>query len=272
MTRTPVRTCVPSATDDPLAADGASLYDLVRRLSCLRLAPGTVYIVSLPIGHPDDISIRALRVLKAVSVIAAENPPLTRALLHRYGIQTSVTGYRTHEGSLPIAGLLSRLRAGETVALVCDTGTPVVDDAGGSITRAALNAGLALCAVPGPVAAMAALVVAGCEDKSFAFDGFPPRHRTDRHTYFASLTAEMRNILIYESRRLLHDTLMCLRDSLGAERATLVARDLTKASQTLYYGALGEAVSQFCDPPVGEYTIVVSSRRRSNIQTRQDGD
>jgi 16S rRNA (cytidine1402-2'-O)-methyltransferase len=247
---------LPPETDPVLSSDGIFHADWITSLPGADLRPGTLYIVSTPIGDIEDISIRALRVLKSVSVIIAENPPVTRVLLQRYKIPTAVVGIRARAGEAPIQALVERLQAGDTAALVTDAGTPMIADAGSTIVRAARRSGLTLAAVPGPVAAIAALVLAGAVER-FSFDGFPPRARADRVAYFAALGACRRTLLLYETRKFLRDTLTRLRDSLGADRAALVARDLTKATETLYYGTFAESVVQFQNPPQGEYTIVI---------------
>ena len=260
--RTRKRNAVPSATEPDLSADGIFCSNVFPCLEPTSLVPGTLYIVSTPVGDPEDISIRALRVLKSVTIIAAENPRRTRVLLQCYGIATPVTGYRNRGDGATIPGLLSALRSGDTTALVCDAGTPLIADAGVHLVRAALNAGVTLKAVPGSVAAMAALVLAGAAEQRFAFDGFPPRARALREAYFAALADEQRTILLYETRRFLADTVRRLRDSLGAGREILIARDLTKAGEALYYGVLGDAAQRVKDPPPGEYALVISRSRR----------
>jgi 16S rRNA (cytidine1402-2'-O)-methyltransferase len=247
---------MPSEPDPILSSAGIFRTDWITSLPAADLRPGTLYIVSTPIGDIEDISIRALRVLKSVTVVVAENPRVTRALLRRYKIETPVTGIRLRVGDVSIPAVLERLRAGGTAALVSDAGTPLIADAGSTLTRAAHRNGITLAAIPGPVAAIAALVVAGASAR-FSFDGFPPRARADRIAYFAALDADHRSLLLYETRSFLRDTLTRLRDSLGADRVALIARDLTKVTETLYYGTLAEAVEQFQNPPRGEFTLVV---------------
>lgn len=222
------------------------------------LRRGSLYIVSTPIGHIEDITVRALRVLQEVSVIAAENAAVTRRLLLHYGIETPLISCRPRKGVDFPELVLKRLRDGESVALVSDAGTPCIADPGPAIARKALRAGIRLVAIPGPTAALAALVVSGLHCGRFAFDGFPPRTRSDRPVFFARLAEERRTIVIYETRAHLRDTLIALRDALGAARQILVARNLTRDTETLFYGSLAEAVAAFSAPLPGEYALVIA--------------
>jgi 16S rRNA (cytidine1402-2'-O)-methyltransferase len=251
------REAVPPATDTRLSAGGIFTAERYVRIEPIALAPGSLTIVSLPLGNPEDISIRALRVLMSVSTIAAENPPRTRALMQRYGIVAPVRGYRERDDESSPESLIQALRSGATAALVCDAGTPLIADAGAQVVRAALVAGVRLTVVPGPVAAIAALVLAGGTDHRFLFDGFPPRARAQREAYFPALAREQRTILLYETRRFLPDTLRRLRIALGPDRKVAIARDLTKPGEALFHGGLAEAEDRFRNPPPGEYTLVI---------------
>ena len=252
-------------TESELPTDGVSLAGLAMSMGKASIRPGTLCVVSLPLGDLEDISIRALRTLNSVSVVAAENPARTRALLRTYGITTPVVGYRDRGDVRPSIELIASLQAGATAALVCDAGTPLIADAGGHLVRAALDAGVAVTAAPGPTAALAALVLAGAAEGGFVFDGFPPRARYQRESYFLGLAAEKRTLLIYETRRYLADTLRRLRDSLGSERQIFIAHDLTKKGETRYYSGLEDAAQRFRDPAVGEYVLVISRLRQKEI-------
>ncbi len=255
------RKAVPPAPGSGLSAGGIFDGSEFSSLKTAGLEPGTLTLVSLPVGNLEDISLRALRVLKAVAFITAENPVRTRALLRRYAIETPVRGFRDR-GDISIrAGIIDALRAGDTGALVCDAGTPLIADAGALLVQSALAAGVRLAAVPGPVAAMAALVIAGSGEQRFAFDGFPPRTSVQRAAFFAGLAGERRTILLYETRCYLPDTLRRLGGALGSDRRILVARDITKTNEALFRGMLDEAVHRFQDPPRGEYTLVISPSR-----------
>jgi 16S rRNA (cytidine1402-2'-O)-methyltransferase len=235
-----------------LAGDAArSLDDATGR------AVGTLYVVSTPIGHPDDISLRALQVLGEVDTIVAEDTRVTRRLLDRHGIGTPLEAYRQNRRATRLPLLVERLLAGERIALVSDAGTPVMSDPGGDLVARAVAAGVSIVPVPGPAAVLAALVASGLPAARFVFDGFPPRTDAERHDFFAALRAETRTLVFYESPRRLRATLRALRDTLG-ERRVVVARDLTKPGEAFLRGAASEVLAQLqARAPVGESVLVV---------------
>src|SRR3954463_15121573 len=146
--------------------------------------PGTLFVVATPIGNLEDITVRALRILREVAVIAAEDTRRPGQLLARYAIATSTTSLHEHNEAAKTASLIARLQRGESIALVSDAGTPTVSDPGGVLIRAAIDAGLMVEPVPGPSAVIAALSVAGLPTGSFSFLGFPPTKANDRNTWF----------------------------------------------------------------------------------------
>jgi 16S rRNA (cytidine1402-2'-O)-methyltransferase len=224
---------------------------------------GTLLLISLPIGNPEDISLRALQTLHSVDLIAAEDIRVARRLLAAHGVTAPVVTYRKRADRDTVTPLVARLLAGERIALICDAGTPTIADPGQELVQRAIAKGIAIEAVPGPVAAIVALTLSGLPTNRFAFDGFPPRARTDRQAFFAGLREETRTIVLYESARYLRATLRDLAAALGAARQVLVARDLTRPTQVLVRGALGEAVAGFIKPGRGEYTLVVEGRRET---------
>lgn len=222
------------------------------------MPPGTLTLVSLPIGNPEDISVRALRVLKEVRAVVAEDTRVTRRLFQRLGIETELLAFRPQAGMELAAPLIQRLTQGENLALVSDAGTPMVADPGLTLVRAALRADIVVTAVPGACAAVTALLLSGLPTGRFAFDGFPPRARSDRAAFFAALAKEERTLLLYESRSHLKSTLSALLTVLGPQRALTIARDLTKSSELLFRGTLQQAVTHFAvSVPPGEYTLVL---------------
>lgn len=222
-------------------------------------APGTLYLVSTPIGNLEDISLRALRVLRQVRLVAAEDARITRKLLDHFAIPTQVLTYRLHSRCNQTEELLACLRAGQEIALVSDAGTPAIADPGSRLIAAAIAQGVPVVPIPGPVAAISALVVSGLPTGRFAFDGFPPRPRADRQAFFASLARETRTILLYEKASCLHATLEDLLSALGPDRALAIARDLTKPGETIYRGTLGQAIPPFRRrKPRGEFVLVIA--------------
>jgi 16S rRNA (cytidine1402-2'-O)-methyltransferase len=248
---------LPSAHDTDRCADGFVLPAAGQSVEPVQ--PGTLYIVSLPIGCLEDISLRALRVLISVDLIAAEHPAVVRPFLLHYEIDTPIESFASRASKSAAGTMVDRLQSGQSIALVCDAGTPLIADAGRELTSLARRSGVPATSVPGPCAAVAALVLSSAACARFAFDGFPPRTRSDRPEFFRSLAGERRTITLYETRSYLRDTLQRLADTLGPEVGVLVARDLTKPTESLFQGSLGEAAKTFLNPPRGEYVLVISA-------------
>lgn len=226
------------------------------------MASGTLTLVATPIGNLDDISVRALRTLRESSFIVAEDSRVTRPLLRHFAIETELLSFRPRRDSNITQYILARLCAGESAAFVSDAGSPGIADPGVSLVSAALNAGIPVTTVPGPVAALAALTLSGFPSGRFVFEGFPPRSRADRYAFFKRLAQESRTILLYESRSHLRTTLASLADALGPERPILLARDLTKPTEDLFYGTLAQIIAQstLVTQPHGEYALVLAGK------------
>jgi 16S rRNA (cytidine1402-2'-O)-methyltransferase len=192
-----------------------------------------------------------------VDVIVAEDTRVTRRLLDRQGIGTPLEPYRQNRRAERVPELIGRLSSGERIALVSDAGTPAVSDPGADLVARAVGAGVRVVPVPGPAAALAALVASGLPAARFAFDGFPPRPEAERRTFFAALRDEPRTLLLYESPRRLRATLRAIRDLLG-ERRVVVAQDLTRVEERFVRGAASEVLAHFsARAPSGECVIVV---------------
>src|SRR5258706_13832333 len=161
--------------------------------------PGTLYVVGTPIGNLEDISLRALRVLKEANLIAAEDTRVTRKLLSHFDIHTPLTSFHQHSRGEKAESILARLTLGENVALVSDAGMPGISDPGSELIEMAIRESITVTPIPGPNAALAALVVSGLPTAKFCFQGFPPRTKTDRRTFFADLKDDRRTIVLYES-------------------------------------------------------------------------
>jgi 16S rRNA (cytidine1402-2'-O)-methyltransferase len=217
--------------------------------------PGTLYVVATPIGNLEDVTLRALRVLREVSLIAAEDTRRTARLLQHYSISTPTTSLHQHNERQRGAELLTRLAAGESIALVSDAGTPVVSDPGTAFVAAAHAAGVRVEPVPGPSAAIAALSASGLPADEFTFLGFPPAKGEDRQRWFEALRRESRTVIVYEAPHRVVKTLADLASNL-VNRQILVARELTKAHEELVIGPISEALTAL-GPPRGEYTVVI---------------
>ncbi len=214
----------------------------------------TLYIVATPIGNMEDITLRALRVLGDVSLIAAEDTRTTRKLLSRYDIDTPSTSYHDHNRVSKLPVLLEALSHGD-VALVSDAGTPSINDPGAELAAAADNAGHTVVPVPGPSALTAALSVAGIETDQFIYLGFLPRRGGPRRKLFDSLIGEQRAFVAFEAPHRLTETLTDLFEKLG-DRQVVVCRELTKLHEEVFRGTVTQALEHFIEPR-GEFTLIV---------------
>ncbi len=203
---------------------------------------GTLYLVGTPIGNLEDITERARRILGAVDLIAAEDTRRTGRLLAALGIEASLMSFFEANEVARIPGLVERLRSGADVALVSDAGMPGVSDPGFRLVRACIEAEIPIDVVPGPSAALAALVISGLPLDRFVFEGFLPRSGRARSARIAALANEARTIVLFESPRRVGTTLEALRAALG-DRRVAVARELTKLHQEVVRGSLSEALA-----------------------------
>jgi 16S rRNA (cytidine1402-2'-O)-methyltransferase len=216
---------------------------------------GTLFVVATPIGNLEDISARALRVLREVALIAAEDTRRTHNLLTRYGIATKTTSLHEHNERGKSAAILDRLQRGEDVALVSDAGTPTVSDPGGILIRDAIEAGIRVEPVPGPNAAIATLSVSGLPTDVFTFLGFPPTRASDRAAWFDRLRTAGHTVVFYEAPHRVLATLEELERQIG-DRPIALARELTKAHEELVRGPIS-IVRAGIGRMAGEFTIVV---------------
>jgi 16S rRNA (cytidine1402-2'-O)-methyltransferase len=196
---------------------------------------GTLYVVSGPIGDPDDITIRALRILKTVSIIASENPASTQALLAHHHVAGTITSYGPRNLDDKVALLLNHLRKGHDVALVSDCGTPVIYDPGCQFIREAHRAGIPVRAVPGPSALTAAVAVSGCPGDSLVFEGHLPRPGRPLNTFLTRLRGERRTLVLFVASDSIELTLLAIEKVFPKRRIT-IAQDLTKPEETTLQG------------------------------------
>jgi 16S rRNA (cytidine1402-2'-O)-methyltransferase len=223
---------------------------------------GVLWVVATPIGNLEDITLRGLRVLKEVDVIAAEDTRRTRILLAHYQIATPLVSFHAHNQTRRIPEILERLHRGENVALVSDAGTPGFSDPGADLAAAVWEAGLRVEAAPGPAAGVAALSMSGFKG-DVTFLGFPPRREGKRREFLAALAREPRVFILYESPKRLAGLLAEMAQELG-NRDILVVRELTKRFEECWRGPVAEVAAQLEGREVkGECTLVLSCPQRS---------
>jgi 16S rRNA (cytidine1402-2'-O)-methyltransferase len=224
-----------------------------------RPLPAGLYLVATPIGNLGDISLRALAVLARVDLIAAEDTRHSKKLLSHYGISAALTPYHEHNAAKERPRLLARLRAGESVALISDAGTPLVSDPGYKLVRAALDEGHAVTSIPGPSATLAALTSAGLPTDAFMFAGFLPPKQGARRGRLAELAAAPATLVFFETAPRLAKSLADMAEVLGAREAA-VARELTKLHETVTRGTLTELAAQCAESGQlrGELVVVVA--------------
>jgi 16S rRNA (cytidine1402-2'-O)-methyltransferase len=220
---------------------------------------GRLYVVATPIGHLEDITLRAIRTLKEVDLIAAEDTRHTRRLLAAHGIENQLISYHEHNEHQRTAELIRRLEQGACIALVSDAGTPTVSDPGYRLVEAAAARQIPILPIPGVSAAMAALSAAGLPTDSFTFAGFPPRKKAKRLAYLQQLAAVPHTLIFYQSPRRLLGFLAELQEVLG-DRTAVLAREITKIHEEFIRGPLTRIMAQLEPRPEikGECTLLVA--------------
>lgn len=219
--------------------------------------PGRLRLVATPIGNLEDITVRALRILRESDIVAAEDTRVTGKLLKHFDINTRLISHHAHSGQEDVIQLITLLTQGNDVALVSDAGTPCISDPGQQLVRAAIDCGITVEPIPGACAAIAAISASGLPTGQFTFEGFLPR-TNDRKERLAALATERRTMVIYESPHRLADTLSDLADAFGASRQATVAREVTKLHESFMRGTLNELAEHYvAEPPRGECVIIV---------------
>ncbi|MCB2203572.1 16S rRNA (cytidine(1402)-2'-O)-methyltransferase [bacterium] len=222
--------------------------------------PGTLYVVSTPIGNMDDITLRALRLLREVDLIAAEDTRTTRNLLRHHGIETECISYYARNETQRIPMLIDHLLAPRSLAVVSDAGTPGVSDPAALLIAAAVENDIEVIPIPGASAALAALVASGLQMDRFHFEGFLPIKKR-RRSRIEALKDETRTVIMYESVHRLVKTLQELHEMLGDRRVS-VSREITKRFEETVRGSLSEVLAHFQEhPPKGEFVIVLEGSR-----------
>jgi 16S rRNA (cytidine1402-2'-O)-methyltransferase len=223
---------------------------------------GTLYIVATPIGNLADVTLRALEILAAVPLIAAEDTRLTRRLLDRHGITARLTSFHARSGEGRRASLLEHLRSGADLALVTDAGTPVVSDPGDDLVAAWAGDGGRVVPIPGASAVLAAVSASGVAGPRWSFEGFLPRSGRERKQRLATIAADPRGSVLFEAPGRVGATLEELAEVCGAARSGAVCRELTKLHEQIVRGTLGELASAVADggiPSRGEFVLIVGA-------------
>jgi 16S rRNA (cytidine1402-2'-O)-methyltransferase len=227
---------------------------------------GTLYVVATPIGNMGDISLRAIEVLRAVPLVAAEDTRLTRRLWARHGIDTRLVPYHARSEPRRQAQLLDYLAGGADLALVTDAGTPLISDPGGELVAAWAARGGRVVPVPGASAVLAALMACGLPVVRWAFEGFLPRRGTERRERIAAICADGRATVVFEAPGRVAGTLADLAEACGADRAAALCRELTKLHEEVWRGSLGELAARAAEsPPRGEVVIVVGGDGEARV-------
>ncbi len=226
---------------------------------------GTLYLVGTPIGNLEDMTFRAVRILQSVDVIAAEDTRHTGRLLQHFQIRTPQVSYYEHNQKSRISDMVRRLQQGQAIALVTDAGMPGISDPGYELVKVCVEEGIPVVPIPGPTAAIAALVVSGLPSDRFVFEGFLPNNSpARRRERLEELKAESRTLVFYEAPHRLRQTLDDIASVFGGDRPVVLAREITKLYEEIWRGTLAEALAHYNQrEPAGEYTLVVAGAELS---------
>ena len=220
-----------------------------------------LYLVPTPIGNLEDITLRAIRVLKEVDLILAEDTRTSGKLLKHFEITTPMMSHHRHNEHKTVENLVKRLQAGETIALISDAGTPAISDPGFLLTRACVEAGIEVDCLPGATAFVPALVNSGLPNDKFVFEGFLPVKK-GRQTRLLALAEETRTIIFYESPHKLIKTLGHFAEFFGEDRQVSVSREITKLHEETIRGTVKEVLAHYTKkPPKGEIVIVLAGKK-----------
>ena len=219
---------------------------------------GILYLVGTSIGNLEDVTLRALRILREVDLVAAEDTRVAMKLFSRYDIHTPTVSYHQHSGLRKIAEIIEKLMAGQNVALISDAGMPGISDPGQDLIRKAIEQGIPIVPIPGANAAVTVVATSGLSESGFSFVGYPPRRQGDRLKFFGQLKSRSEALVFYEAPRRLLATLESALSALG-DRQTVIGREVTKLHEEIFRGALTQAIEHFSAGEIrGEVTIVIA--------------
>ena len=228
---------------------------------------GTLYLVPTPIGNLGDISPRAKKTLAEADFIAAEDTRVSLKLLNHLELKKPLVSYYEHNKNESGPRIVERLLAGESCALVTDAGSPAISDPGEDLVALCAKAGVCVCAIPGPCAAVTALSVSGLPTGRFCFEGFLSTNKKSRREHLDSLKSERRTMIFYEAPHKLQNTLKDLTDAFGPERRISLCRELTKLHEQILRMTLGEALAYYTEnDPRGEYVLILEGAAETSVE------
>jgi len=225
-----------------------------------------LYVIATPIGNLEDISLRALRLLREVKLIAAEDTRTTRRLLNAYDIKTQLTSYHEHSKRAKLDYLLDYLEE-EDLALVSEAGMPGLSDPGYELIVAAIGRGISVVPVPGASAVITALVVSGLPTDQFVYLGFLPRRQGQRQRLLGSIADEPRTIVAFETRHRIREALSDIEEILGDRRLS-ACRELTKVHEEIFRGRVSQAQEHFAEPR-GEFSLIIEGKTRAWLKSQE---
>lgn len=230
---------------------------------------GQLTLCATPIGNLEDITYRAIRLMKEADLIAAEDTRHTQKLLNHFEIHTKLTSYHEHNKIEKGAKLLSLLKEGKHIVLVTDAGTPGISDPGEDLVKLALEEGITVTSAPGCVAGITALILSGQSTRRFIFEGFLPTQKKEKEQILKKLKTETRTVIFYEAPHRLLKTLISLQDALG-DRSITIAKELTKKHETIFKTTLIEAITHYqTEEPRGEYVLVLAGEDEEKLEKEQ---
>ena len=234
---------------------------------------GMLYLVPTPIGNLGDISQRCRETLEQADFIAAEDTRVSLKLLNHLGIKKSLVSYYEHNKTFKGDKIVERILAGETCALVSDAGSPAISDPGEDLVKQCAQAGITVCAIPGPCAAITALSISGQATGRFCFEGFLSTAKKSRREHLESLAKEQRTMIFYEAPHKLVNTLSDMASVFGEDRPLSLCRELTKLHEEVVRTTLGEAIAKYTEtPPKGEFVLVVAGAPAEEKETASSED
>jgi 16S rRNA (cytidine1402-2'-O)-methyltransferase len=227
--------------------------------------PGNLFIVSTPIGNLEDITLRALRILKEADVIAAEDTRHSMKLLNHYGISKPMISYWSEKEKVRTEEIIEKLRSGLSAALISDAGTPGISDPGSVLIKRAIQENISVIPVPGPSAAIAALSISGLSTEEFTFAGFLPPKSAQRQKRLNELSLEQRTLIFYEAPHRILDTLSDMKEIFG-ERKAVLSKEITKMHEETLRGTISEILDELERRTIaGEYVIIVEGMKKEDV-------